>query len=672
MGLDVATREHILAHLEQVWSDEAAARQRIIEGVAEATATEGLEAGPAIAQAAFEQLGLAFHQPIAPRRAIEIATSHLHGPNAAGGITLSRRLHAHDQATTAALATELATTFRSGRDVRDAAQRLLEVDDAQVALPRYLTELEQAVADGDLPALRSVVQHHARSIGRLTDPELRAAGRELLRSADRARLEDLQRQVGYWVRDRALYQERVVVRTEGARAFNAAFVESTREQPWTKGYRWNLSPNHPAPDVCDLYANQALDGLGPGGYREASLPTLPAHPNCFCFTTTIIDDAHFERELAQLQGGPEPERGWEDPTTQTATDWLRAQPETMQTTILGPGRRAIWVQDPGRVVGARGRIAPLWQAAGASGPPLRSASPLRSARGADPFGEAGSRRTFATGPGGSGGGGSPRPTRARRAPARPPAAPPRPPTPPAPPPAPPVPAPVPSPPPATATTVVRAWARGNTRAVRHQMREIIQRAFPGLTPYSATRAKGHVITATTDPVIRGSHHPGTGEVELNHRVRAGLTRLAATIVSGRIDPDDAAAFRTLAHEEMHGHSALGHGYRAAGKVIEETAVELSARLVASRALGIPYATFEDPLRGGYQLTVDAMRAEVATVFGPVDVDDRIRRAAHATWASGPLTINAPRDYADRFVDALNPPPHQRQALLNGILNIPAP
>lgn len=390
MGLDEATQDKILDALERVWRTSASARRRAIEATTTATAREGLAAGPAIAEAAFEQLGLAFHAPIDPARAIAIATAHLHGPQAAGGITLSRRLHAHDQATTTAMARELATTFRGGRDVRDAAQRLLEVDDAQVALPRYLTELEEAVAEGDAAALRATVREHARSISRLSDPELRAAGRELLTSAERARVEDLERQVRYWVRDRALYQERVVVRTEGARAFGAAFVESTREQPWTKGYRWNLSPSHPAPDVCDLYANQALDGLGPGGYRAESLPALPAHPNCFCFTTTIIDDAHFERELAQLQGTPEPERGWEDPRSRTATEWLRSQPDALQKAILGPGRLAIWARAPERVIGPRGRIAPLWEAAG-RGRPVRSAGPIRAARAADPFGEAGSR-----------------------------------------------------------------------------------------------------------------------------------------------------------------------------------------------------------------------------------------------------------------------------------------
>lgn len=102
-------------------------------------------------------------------------------------------------------------------------------------MPRYVTALEEAVQGGDSAALRQAVEQARASIEALDDETLRAAGRELLKAAERASAEDLERQVRYWIRDRALYQERVVARTEAARAHTAAYVEQTRDSPWVKG-----------------------------------------------------------------------------------------------------------------------------------------------------------------------------------------------------------------------------------------------------------------------------------------------------------------------------------------------------------------------------------------------------------------------------------------------------
>lgn len=387
--LGAATREQIVARLRREFERESQARRRAIRRGVEATGREGLAAGPRVATAAFAELGQS--EPIDPARAVELATLLLDGQQAAGGITLSRRLHAHDEATTRLLGAELAQSLRAGQAVTTAAQSLLEVDDVRVHLPRYVTELQEAVADAG-PTLAEEVNKHLAAIRRLQDPQLRAAGQMLIDTAATANAADLQRQVRYWVRDRALYQERVVVRTEAARAFNAAFVESTREQPWTKGYRWELSPQHPRPDVCDLFASQAIDGLGPGGYTPSTLPALPAHPNCFCFTTSIIDDEHFARELAAINGTPEPPRAWEDSRRETASEWLARQPADKQLAVLGPTRVPLWQANPSSVIGARGHIEPVWKAQGRAGPPTQVRGPRVRAATMDPFREASSRR----------------------------------------------------------------------------------------------------------------------------------------------------------------------------------------------------------------------------------------------------------------------------------------
>lgn len=384
-----ATRADLERSLRVAIEPSEGARREVIERAVERAAATGLEAGPEVATAAFDDFARV--RPPDPARALEIATAHLRGDRAIDGVRLSSRLHATQETTIRAMAGELHETMSTGLSVERAAQRLLEVDDPVVELPRYIRDVRAAVRTGDQVRLRAAIERHLAEVDGLDDPTLRAAGRDFLRRARTATEQDLDRQVGYWVRDRALYQERVVVRTEAARAHAAAFVESTKDQPWVKGYRWELSASHPRPDVCDLFANQAIDGLGPGGYLLDSVPQLPAHPNCLCFTTAILDDAHFERELAAVRGDAPPPEEWLDPTTETAAEWLGRQPEGFQRDVLGPGRLEVFRVDPSRVVGPRGTIAPLWRALGMPPPARRLGVERVRVATVDPFREAGSR-----------------------------------------------------------------------------------------------------------------------------------------------------------------------------------------------------------------------------------------------------------------------------------------
>jgi hypothetical protein len=43
--------------------------------------------------------------------------------------------------------------------------------------------------------------------------------------------------------------------------------------------KWELSPAHPRPDVCDLLASQDPEGEGAGIYKTAP----NRHPMCYCY-----------------------------------------------------------------------------------------------------------------------------------------------------------------------------------------------------------------------------------------------------------------------------------------------------------------------------------------------------------------------------------------------------
>lgn len=84
----------------------------------------------------------------------------------------------------------------------------------------------------------------------------------------------------------ASYAAMRLARTEIQNAFHFSTIRHTRENPWVRGYKWNLSGSHPRTDVCNDMANDDHDGLGPGVYKKSNVPGKP-HPHCFCYLTTV-------------------------------------------------------------------------------------------------------------------------------------------------------------------------------------------------------------------------------------------------------------------------------------------------------------------------------------------------------------------------------------------------
>lgn len=98
-----------------------------------------------------------------------------------------------------------------------------------------------------------------------------------------------------------------VFRTEINRAHGTAYMDGAEQTPGFAGFKFLLSPLHPAPDICDLYAAQNKHGLGPGVYPTAKDCPWPAHPNTLSFVNMVFaeevtdaDRAGKETELQAL------------------------------------------------------------------------------------------------------------------------------------------------------------------------------------------------------------------------------------------------------------------------------------------------------------------------------------------------------------------------------------
>lgn len=241
---------------------------------------------------------------------------------------------------------------RAGDSALQAARRIQGVagDALQRDVPRYIEELRASVRHAESTTeLRATVDAFARRVlprqnsvaG--TPFTVRGASRRLIARIRSSRGADIDAAVREWVEQRAVRRARTIARTEAARAFNEAYLETVRASPDVEALRYMLSSSHPTPDICDVYASQDVDGLGAGIYRQESPPAIPAHPSCICAFSSVLRR-------------PDGTETLEPHEPRTAADWLASQSSDARRSVLGPTRARIFEESPHAVISPRGEI----------------------------------------------------------------------------------------------------------------------------------------------------------------------------------------------------------------------------------------------------------------------------------------------------------------------------
>ena len=139
----------------------------------------------------------------------------------------------------------------------------------------------------------------------------------------------LKRAVYVAVQEKSRYVAERIARTESARAWADGFIARYENDDTVAAYRWEVSSAHPCTDVCDMYANADLWGLGKGIYPKDQCPTLPAHPHCLCYLSPIYEgevDLNEQQDLRE-EGG---------------NHWLQKQSKDVQRYLLGVQGAKAW------------------------------------------------------------------------------------------------------------------------------------------------------------------------------------------------------------------------------------------------------------------------------------------------------------------------------------------
>lgn len=132
-------------------------------------------------------------------------------------------------------------------------------------------------------------------------------------------------------------------RTEINRAHGEAFMMSGVDHPDFAGWRFLLSPAHPAPDICDLLSTQNLHGLGKGVYPSREQCPWPAHPNTLSFLEIVFKDEITDADRAGKE---------------TPTEALARLTEAQRIGVLGKAKAAVFNEGKLR----QGMIRAPWRA----------------------------------------------------------------------------------------------------------------------------------------------------------------------------------------------------------------------------------------------------------------------------------------------------------------------
>lgn len=120
-----------------------------------------------------------------------------------------------------------------------------------------------------------------------------------------------------------------IARTEGARARYDAFIARNGEDEDVVAYKWKLGSRHPAEDICDMYANADLYGLGKGVFPKDKATAQPAHPHCLCHYAPVYEP--------EIKGKERSYRG-----EKNGNAWLKNQPLSLRQAILGVKGEKEW------------------------------------------------------------------------------------------------------------------------------------------------------------------------------------------------------------------------------------------------------------------------------------------------------------------------------------------
>lgn len=214
---------------------------------------------------------------------------------AADGLTLSKRTTQGAKEVTKQAAAVIAEAVRKGHAVEKAALALFDGYGYGHTLPEqdipdFLKQLAQIAKAKDYGGaeFHKTIRAVERNLKKLNVQGLKAAYTQVKNAVLSGNEKRIEKAVYTATQERTRYFARRIARTEMARAYNDGFITKWANDEDCIAFKWKMSTAHPFCDICDMYAEADLYGMGPGIFPKDKVPTLPVHPNCMCHLRPVM------------------------------------------------------------------------------------------------------------------------------------------------------------------------------------------------------------------------------------------------------------------------------------------------------------------------------------------------------------------------------------------------
>lgn len=206
------------------------------------------------------------------------------------GMTLSKKLHGADTKMREAIADSVRESLRRNARWTEAAKALYDgYGNGHIVrsqdLPKYLSAVRYATQGSpeSLAEARKVFYNIERlSKSGAPTKSLKAAYNNLLKTAQTGTEKQLEKACYTAIEEKSRYIAQRIIRTELARAYSDGFVAKIMQDDDVVAVRLRLSSRHPVFDICNLFAEADMYGLGKGVYPKDKAPPVPLHPHCMC------------------------------------------------------------------------------------------------------------------------------------------------------------------------------------------------------------------------------------------------------------------------------------------------------------------------------------------------------------------------------------------------------
>ena len=236
-------------------------------------------------------------------KTLKVFPAHLDAAWDESGMKLSEKLHGADAEMRAAIVKTIREQLKQNQHALKAARALYDGYGSGQAVirrqhtPKYLQEVvdfarRSDLTEADRAELLKKVRRARRQVERLgqggaPNQALKTAYSELLDAVTDGTEKAITRSVHTAIEEKSRYVAERIARTEAARAWADGFVEKYMDDDTVVAFQWKLSSRHPVFDICNLYAEADLYGLGKGIYPKDATPRLPVHPHCLCHLAPV-------------------------------------------------------------------------------------------------------------------------------------------------------------------------------------------------------------------------------------------------------------------------------------------------------------------------------------------------------------------------------------------------